>query len=939
MGTTVGLEQYLDRDDLPEDLRVAIKAELSRRETLEQQFVSERERLETILLDMPVMLDAFDESGTIVFWNHECERVTGYSAAELVGNPNGPRLLYPDDVYRRSVFAEWDSRGEDLHGQATRVTCRDGSVRTIAWSNVSRSAPVPGWCDWAIGIDVTDLERTTRLLEAQRDLGIALSGAETVAEALELCMLSALDVSGFEMGFAYEICDDGMRHLVAHHGVSGELLDTARAVAPGMPESALARVGAPFYATLKDLDIPTERMSLYRDMRAVALLHIGYHDEHVGTLAVVSTEQDTVPEWIRAALETICSQVGSAIAGLRARDAVRQSEARYRAIFETGLDGLVLVDMTGHIIDANQVYVDMLGYDIEELKGISYRDLTPPQWLDAEADIIEREVIGRGYSEPYEKEYICKDGSVFPILIRAWLVRDADGNPIGMAGWVRDMTEEKRTEAELEMLARFPAENPNCVMRTDADGNLTYANESSGRLLAAWRCAVGERIPEQWREQVMGALQADRIVEAECDCGECVYSLMFAPIVDTGYVNIYGADITSRVEAERERGRLEAQIQAAQKLESLGVLAGGIAHDFNNILVGILGNADLAMMDLAPESPVRRRLAGIIEASERAADLTNQMLAYSGKGRFVVERVDITRLVQEMAHLLEVSASKKAVIKYDLSTDQLPPVEADVTQVRQVMVNLVTNASEALVGGVGIIAIRTSSMHCNREYLRSTYIDEELPEGLYVVLEVSDTGCGMDSETLEQIFDPFFTTKFTGRGLGLAAVLGIIRGHKGAVKVYSEPAHGTSFRVLLPAAEAADTAEAVDASTQNQAVAGTVLVVDDEEIVRDLASDMLRRLGLEVIPAADGAEALELYAECGDSLSLVVLDMTMPRMSGEEAFRRMKRLRADIPILVTSGYNEQEAIERFAGQGLAGFIQKPYQFGAFGEAVRRALEL
>lgn len=938
MGTTVGLEHYLDRDDVPEDVREAIRAEVSARESLEREFAREHERLESILRDMPVMLDAYDASGAIAFWNNECERVTGYSAAEIVGNPDASKLLYPDDAYRQMVFAEWESRGGDLHGQPTRVTCRDGSVRTIAWSNVARSAPVPGWSDWAVGIDVTDLERGTRLLEAQRDLEIALSGVETVAEALELCMRSALDVSGFEMGFAYEICGDAMRQLVAHHGVSGELLNAAQTVAPGVPESILARVGAPFYATLKDLDIPTERMSLYRDMRAVALLDIGQHDEHVGTLAVVSTQQDDVPEWVRTALETICSQVGSAVAGLRARDAVRQSEARYRAIFETGLDGLALVDMMGHIIDANQVYADMLGYDIEELRGISYRDFTPPRWVDIEADIIEREVIGRGYSEPYEKEYIRKDGSVFPILIRAWLVRDADGNPIGMAGWVRDITEEKRTEAELEMLARFPAENPNCVMRADGDGNLTYANESSERLLAAWGCAIGERIPEQWREQVTAALQADRILEAECDCGDWVYSLMFAPIVDTGYVNIYGADITSRVEAERERGRLEAQIQAAQKLESLGVLAGGIAHDFNNILVGILGNADLAMMDLAPESPVRRRLAGIIEASERAADLTNQMLAYSGKGRFVVEHVDITSLVQEMTHLLEVSASKKAVIKYDLAPGQLPPVEADVTQIRQVMVNLVTNASEALGDGVGIITIRTRPMYCDRDYLRSTYIDEELPEGQYVVLEISDTGCGMDSETLEQIFDPFFTTKFTGRGLGLAAVLGIIRGHRGAVKVYSEPGHGTSFRILLPAAEAA-IGQTPGVAGHSRVVAGTVLLVDDEEIVRDLASDMLRRLGLEVIVAADGVEALELYVERGDALSLVVLDMTMPRMSGEEAFRRMKRLRGDIPILVTSGYNEQEAIERFAGQGLAGFIQKPYQFGAFGEAVRNALEL
>ena len=217
------LEDYLDRDDLPEDVREAIRAEVCARESLEREFAREHRRLEAILRDMPVMLDAYDESGAIVFWNNECERVTGYGAAVIVGNPDASELLYPDDAYRQKVYADWEARGEDVHGRTTRVTCRDGSVKTIAWSNVSRSAPVPGWRDWAIGIDVTDLERGTRLLETQRDLGVALSGVETVAEALELCMLSALDVSGFEMGFAYETCGDGTRHLspiTGHQGIA-----------------------------------------------------------------------------------------------------------------------------------------------------------------------------------------------------------------------------------------------------------------------------------------------------------------------------------------------------------------------------------------------------------------------------------------------------------------------------------------------------------------------------------------------------------------------------------------------------------------------------------------------------------------------------------------------------------------------------------------------
>lgn len=930
-------EQHPRRVDVREGIGGLPVSERRQQEELGEALEAERDRLAAVLDNLPLMLAGFDENRVTVFWNRECERVTGYLAEEMVGNADVPSLLYPDKDYREAVLADWATRIGDWSGQRSRITCKDGAEKTIEWSSRAGAVPVPGWTEWTIGVDVTESERVARLFEAQRDLAIALGDVTTATEALALCLRAALDATGCGVGVSYQLCEDGVARLIAQRGLPAERVDALREFTPDAPEAGLATAGSAAYRRIEEMAVAPERTLAGCGVHAVGVVPIRHHDTHVGTV-VVATEQDQVPDWARVALETIASQVGNAVAGIEARDAARQSNARYQAIFDTSFDGIVLTDMAGHIIDANQVFVEMLGHDLDLLRGLTSADLTAPGWIEAEAEIVSTQILKRGYSDPYEKQYVRKDGSVLPVLLRRWLVSDADGRPIGMAAWVRDITEEKRTQAELETLARFPSENPNVVMRVSADGTVMYANGSCGPLLEAWGCEVGDRVPEQWRKRVAEVLRAGHVAESECDCPEIVYSLMLAPVRDCGYVNIYGADITSRVEGERERSRLETQIQAAQKLESLGVLAGGIAHDFNNILVGILGNADLAMMDLAPESPVRRRLAGIIEASERAADLTNQMLAYSGKGRFVVEHVDITNLVQEMTHLLEVSASKKAVIKYDLAPGQLPPVEADVTQIRQVLVNLVTNASEALGAGVGIITIRTRSMYCDRDYLRSTYIDEELPEGQYVVLEISDTGCGMDSETLEQIFDPFFTTKFTGRGLGLAAVLGIIRGHKGAVKVYSEPGHGTSFRILLPAVEAA-TKQTPGAAGQSQVVAGTVLLVDDEEIVRDLASDMLRRLGLEVIVAADGVEALELYAERGDALSLVVLDMTMPRMNGEEAFRRMKRLRTDIPILVTSGYNEQEAIERFAGQGLAGFIQKPYQFNAFGDAVRKALEV
>jgi signal transduction histidine kinase len=278
---------------------------------------------------------------------------------------------------------------------------------------------------------------------------------------------------------------------------------------------------------------------------------------------------------------------------------------------------------------------------------------------------------------------------------------------------------------------------------------------------------------------------------------------MSAVLLEQGRVLAFCQDVTKRREAEDRRAHLEAQMQHSQKLESLGVLAGGIAHDFNNLLMGILGNAGLALMDVPAGSPARESLSGIETAVLRAKDLTSQMLAYSGRGRFVIEVVELPGVVEGMMHLLEVSISKNVVLRTDFSREA-PPVEADVSQLRQIVMNLITNASEAIGERSGTIGIATGAIRCDRAFLQATYLDEELPEGVYTYLEVSDTGEGMDSSTVDRIFEPFFTTKFSGRGLGLAAVLGIVRGHRGAIRLQSEPGQGTTIRVLFPAADPAD---------------------------------------------------------------------------------------------------------------------------------------
>jgi nitrogen-specific signal transduction histidine kinase len=397
-------------------------------------------------------------------------------------------------------------------------------------------------------------------------------------------------------------------------------------------------------------------------------------------------------------------------------------------------------------------------------------------------------------------------------------------------------------------------------------------------------------------------------------------------------------DITARKREEEERQAFQAKLQHAQKLESLGVLAGGIAHDFNNLLMAILGNADLALELLSPESPGREYVEKIETTAQRAAGLTNQMLAYSGKGRFLIQSIQLDRLVGEMAHLLETVISKKAELRMKFEPD-LPAVEADASQVRQIVMNLITNGSEALGDANGQLTIATGTVEADRAYLSRCYLGDEVSDGTYVFLEVSDTGEGMDEETRKKIFDPFFTTKFTGRGLGLAAVLGIVRGHNGTINVYSEPGLGSSFKVLLPASERkVDDRPETPARTEGTLEGATILVVEDDAAVLDVTSLMLEKAGFRVLTATNGQEGVDLFRLYKDDIGLVVLDMTMPVMDGEEAFRGMRDIDPGVRVLLSSGYNEQDATNRFAGKGLAGFIQKPYRSVDLLNRVREILE-
>ncbi len=391
-------------------------------------------------------------------------------------------------------------------------------------------------------------------------------------------------------------------------------------------------------------------------------------------------------------------------------------------------------------------------------------------------------------------------------------------------------------------------------------------------------------------------------------------------------------DVTQRREEAAEKQRLELQMQQTQKLESLGLMAGGIAHDFNNLLTVIGGNIDICR-HLEPMSPeVMESLDDALAALQRASGLCKQLLAYSGKAPLQLATFDLSELLRRHTPLLEVSVSRKIIVEYQLK-EPLPPMEGDPTQIEQVVMNLLINAAEAIGNAPGTITIVTGCHECGKIAASGLWLCEPSVPGDYVSLEVRDTGCGMDDATLKRIFDPFFSTKHHGRGLGLAALLGIVRRHRGALNVESRPGKGTSFRIFFPVSEKqkhdARTAAAVPVGDQR--LSGTVLLVDDEPSIRNIGAQLLELLGVHVMTAADGEEALHVFRACRQmavgperQIRCLILDLTMPRMDGLEAMIELRRMDPQLPILLASGYTEQEITARLNEVRPNGFIQKPY---------------
>jgi PAS domain S-box-containing protein len=584
--------------------------------------------------------------------------------------------------------------------------------------------------------------------------------------------------------------------------------------------------------------------------------------QETGSSEVLAEDLRTALEELRVAEEELRQQNEELVA---AQLGVESERRRYQELFELAPDAYVLTNLTGIINEANQSASRLFGVAPPFLAGKALATYVASEERPRFRALLHEAGAGQTRATPFKLRTV--DGQRRDAELTYSIVQGTDGQPLGFRWLIRDVTEQERLARQIRTL----------------------------------NAELESRVAERTRD----LMAAQRLSE----------------------------DLLSREQAARRAAEAsEAQSRHVQKLESIGVLAGGIAHDFNNLLHVVLGNADIALSRLPARSPAREPLEEVVRATIRAADLTRQMLAYSGKGAFVIRHLDLSQEVREMATLLRTAISKQASLVWELASD-LPAVNADATQIRQIVMNLITNASDALRDTGGTITLRTGVVQ--REELDDPGFgvpvtgDASASEagGPFVYLEICDSGAGMTPDTLRRIFDPFFSTKYAGRGLGLAAVMGIVRSHQGLIRIRTEPGRGTSFRVLFPAgAGAVGQPDKPSAARSDWRGRGTVLVVEDEEGVREVAERMLQDIGLDTIPAEDGREALDILDRVGESITAVLLDLSMPRMGGQETLRRLRQRWPHLPVIMMSGYTEESVAPQFsdAGPGMTVFLQKPF---------------
>lgn len=642
---------------------------------------------------------------------------------------------------------------------------------------------------------------------------------------------------------------------------------------------------------------------------------------------------------------------------IRAEELLRMSEERYRQLVENATDVIYETDASGYVRYMNPSAKMLAGRSRDEYIGRHYLEFLLPEYREQQARLFGIQFVKKIPTRNYETPILTSDGRIVWLWQSVNLIFQED-KVIGFRVIARDITDRKRAEEELREREQFQ--------------QALLQNLSAGVVIIDSSTHVIERINPAAQE-FFGA-SADEVVGRRCHQFLCPAQEGACPITDLKLevdnserllIRADGSsvpilksvkpftvgsqekllevffDLTESKRLEAEHIELERRLQQAQRLESLGVLAGGIAHDFNNLLMGVLGNLDLSLLELPQGSRTRTLIEKAMNSGRRAAELTRQMLAYSGKGHYVVGRVNINDLVHQNEGFIRAAIPRTVALEIDL-TSSSAVIEADADQVKQVIMNILTNAAEAIGENPGTITLKTHARYCDEKSLSHSRIYEKPPAGRFISVEVSDTGSGMDGQALARLFEPFYTTKFTGRGLGMSAVLGIMSTHSGAIFVDSTPGKGTVVSVLFPASAAEYSraeyeGEEAAAPEGRAAYKGLVLIVDDEADILEVCSVFVEHLGFSAITAPDGLEAIELFRSHAPQVVCVLLDLTMPRIDGIATYQELKGIRKDIPVILSSGFSEIDLSRRFSTMGLAGFIQKPYTLHELKDKITHVL--
>lgn len=627
-----------------------------------------------------------------------------------------------------------------------------------------------------------------------------------------------------------------------------------------------------------------------------------------------------------------------------AMDALRRSEENYRAVVETTSDAIWVAepDEGGQwrMTFVNSQALRLLHRPVEEQVGRTLEEVLGPEgWAVVRRYYEEAAATGR---VQYYERLADYRGARRYIAAQLTPVMDEQGRCVRIVGSARDLTEryeaeEARRQAE-ERLRLALSTAPLLLLGWDREGFIRLAEGTEWRRLGVDPARlVGVRFDHlealpAFAKRAMWSVVSGSEYAGRFELRGRLLETRATPVRNQRGDVVGGVAVSFDV---TEQQRAEEALAQMEKMESLGVLAGGVAHDFNNLLVAILGNVSLARAELPADSPLLEVLDDIREAGQRAAELARQMLAYAGKAKFVVQDVDLSRVVEEMASLLRSSIRRNAALQLDLARG-LPTVRGDPTQLGQVVMNLVLNGADAIGDGPGVVTVRTGTMQATKEFLREAYLAPELAEGEYVFLQVSDTGCGMDEATKARIFDPFFSTKFMGRGLGLAAVLGIVRGHHGAIHVRSAPKEGTVFTVILPPGERVPAPE--PALPQEEEARPCILVVDDDPTVRRVTERALEALGYRAVGAEQGEKALELLAGEASGAVLALVDYDMPGISGSALVAALRATAPALKVAVMSGFTGEETERELREAGTHGFLPKPFELGELRRLVAEMVE-